>query len=132
MIADEIRLLRFFPHLVDECHVTRFRTVTDVTRSRIREERIALDAVNDGYVTVEFREIGFEVFEGLRARVTAGKGEHSRERDEGEQDFLHVLFLLVKIRRTVPIRSRGPVMSGQGRQRSKFLRIGKCLGCIGV
>lgn len=84
MFADKVRLLRFLSHLVDESHVPGIRTVADVTRSRIREDRIALDGVYDGYVTVEFREIGFEVFECLRARVTAGKGEQSRERDEGE------------------------------------------------
>ena len=84
MIADEVRLLRFLPDLVDESHVPGIRSVADVTRSRIREERIALDGVYDCYVTVEFREIGFEVFEGLRARVTAGKGEQRREHDEGE------------------------------------------------
>ena len=84
MIADKVRFLRFLSHLVDKSHVPGIRTVADVTRSRIREDRIALDGVNDGYVTVEFREIGFEIFEGLRARITAGKGEQSRERDEGE------------------------------------------------
>ena len=84
MFADEVRFLRFLSHLVDKSHVPGIRTVADVTRSRIREDRIALDGVNDGYVTVEFREIGFEIFEGLRARVTAGKGEQRRERDKGE------------------------------------------------
>lgn len=84
MIADKVRLLRFLPNLVDESHVPGIRAIADVTRSRIREERIALDGVYDGYITVEFREIGFEVFEGLRARVTARKGKQRSEHDEGE------------------------------------------------
>lgn len=82
MFAEKVCLLRFLSHLVDESHVPGIRAVTDVARPGIREERVPSNRIYDRDVTVKFREIGFEVFEGLRARVTAGKGKQRSERDK--------------------------------------------------
>lgn len=82
MLAEKVRLLRFLSHLVDESHVPGIRSVTDVARPGIREERVPSNRIYDRDVTVKFRKIGFDVFEGLRTRVTARKGEQRGERDK--------------------------------------------------
>ena len=106
MSSQEIGLFRPVIDLVDEGHVPGTSPVADVARARIRKERIPRNRVQDRNVTVQFREIGFEILDCLRTRVTARKGENSRERDKRYNDFLHVCSFPLKVEEpTLPVQN---------------------------
>lgn len=93
---EKVCLLRFLSCLVDESHVPGTSSVADIARARIRKERVPCNRVQDCNITVQFREIGFEILDCLRTRVTARKGENRRERDKYENGFFHVCSFLLE------------------------------------